>query len=87
MAHVRHERALGDARLLRRGLGDEQLLLCPSMLFDLELEQSRALDHALLETAARLEQLGVALFDCREHLVEAVDELPDLVLVLLGRAK
>ena len=67
------------------GLGQEhlallQLLLRAPPLRQLALEVVRALLDALLEQAARLLQVGVALLDPGEHVVEGLDQLADFVL-------
>ncbi|MFN7983194.1 MAG: hypothetical protein U0Q11_15190 [Vicinamibacterales bacterium] len=41
---------------------------------------------AFFELLARLLQFSVALLDRRQHVIETIDELPDLVLVLRDRA-
>ncbi len=94
VAHAREKFALGAAGALRRlfgarGLIDDelQLAICVAQVF-------RAIGHLLLEELAVFFQARIAMPDLPEHLVEAVDERPDLVLgtaldaqavVLLGR--
>jgi hypothetical protein len=73
------------------GLGQEhlallELLLRAPPLHELALQVARALLDALLEQAARVLQVGVALLDAGEHVVEGLDELAHLVAAFGGDA-
>ena len=76
VAHVREELALRPARLHR-------LVACIGEVGVRGPQFGHAIVDCLLEVVLLNEQLPVAPLDFRQHLVEAVDQLPDLVVSLL----
>ena len=74
VAHVGEKLALGAARLHRPVAGDDQFLVA-----GLQLRGARV--DGLFEVVLLQQQLLIALLDVRQHRVELVDQLADLVVV------
>jgi hypothetical protein len=77
-----------QCRLLESGpsrFAHLQVFLRMTALRDFLLEFRCALCDAVLEFIVGLAQFGVAFFDLREHLVEAIHQMPDFVIRFLWR--
>ena len=76
VAHIGQELALGSAGLLRPVFGLGELGVHPSQL-------GGAGQHLLLQALSLALQFAVATLDVRQHIVEAIDQRPQLVVARL----